>query len=281
MNIPTSIKVIVIGLVLVASSLTIWDQIQYVFGIGWAADEYALEDEFEVPYADTSCTVAGVSFHGDLYTYYDQESQALDDVSTSEDITYYLSVAEDSPNIEVILLEIDSYGGSPVATQEVVETMQQYVTKPIVVQIREAGDSAGYWVASAGDYIFASDLSDVGSIGVTMSYLDESILNQKEGYTYNQISSGKFKDSGDPQKVLTAEEKALFQRDVDIMHEAFIQAVSTNREMDIEVVRKLADGSAMLGEMALEKGLIDEVGGFYDVLDYIYDEYEVDPVVCW
>ncbi|MFT4537470.1 MAG: protease-4 [Saprospiraceae bacterium] len=283
MNTFKYIKIGVIALVLIASTITIWDQIEYRFGLGiWADDGlYSEESDGEVGFLDASCTVAGVQFHGALYTYYDQESQAMDDVSTSEDIAYYLSVAEDASNIEVILLEIDSYGGSPVAAQEVVETMQKYVTKPIVVQIREAGDSAGYYVASAGDHIIASALSDVGSIGVTMSYVDASDSNKKEGYTYNQISTGKFKDSGDPQKMLTTEEKALFQRDVDITHEAFVQTVATNRSMDIESVRALADGSAMLGEMALEKGLIDQVGGYYDVLEYIEGEYYVDPVVCW
>ena len=61
----------------------------------------------------------------------------------------------------------------------------------------------------------------------------------------------------------------------------FVQAVATNRGMDIETVRELADGSAMLGEMAKEKGLIDEVGGYYETLDYIEAEYSIDPVVCW
>jgi len=37
----------------------------------------------------------------------------------------------------------------------------------------------------------------------------------------------------------------------------------------------------MLGEMAKERGLIDEVGGIYEVLDYIDTQYGVDPVVCW
>ena len=279
------VKKVIIGLVLMASVITIWDQVQYVLGIGWASDleseVYADDDLYGNSYVGDGCTVAGVQFHGDLYTYYDPELQSTDDIASSEDISYYLSLAEDTPNIEVILLEIDSYGGTPVASQELADTLQTYVTKPVVVQIRQSGLSGAYWVASAGDYIFASALSDIGSIGVTMSYLDESKLNEKDGYTYNQISSGKFKDSGDPQKVLTAEEKAIFQRDVDITHAAFVTAVAVNRGMDSEAVRSLADCSSMMGEMALENGLIDEVGGYYEILDYIEGAYGVDPMVCW
>lgn len=49
--------------------------------------------------------------------------------------------------------------------------------------------------------------------------------------------------------------------------------------MDIEKVRTLADGSSMLGQMALENGLIDKIGGMNEVKKYlamkIGDEIEV------
>ncbi len=43
--------------------------------------------------------------------------------------------------------------------------------KPTAVLIRGAGVSAGYWAAIGADVIYASKNSDIGSIGVTMSYL--------------------------------------------------------------------------------------------------------------
>jgi protease-4 len=283
MNTFKYVKIGLVIFVLVASTITIWDEVEYRWDLWLEPDNVTYVEEYHdaLSYFDSSCTVAGVQLHGTLYTYYDSESQAVDDVSTSEDITYYLTTAQDSSDIQVILLEIDSYGGSPAAAQEVVETMQKYVTKPIVVQIRGAGNSAGYWIASAANHIIASSLSDVGSIGVTMSYLDESELNKEQGYTFNQINTGKFKDSGSTEKPLTEEERVLFQRDVDIIFEIFLQDVATNRGMDLEAMRALADGSAMLGDMALEKGLIDQVGGYYDVLEYIESAYNVEPVVCW
>ena len=129
--------------------------------------------------------------------------------------------------------------------------------------------------------IFASANSDIGSIGVTMSYLDYSKQNQMEGLTYNQLSSGEFKDIGDFDKSLTAREKELLMRDVNIMNENFIKAVAENRGLSISEVRLLADGSSMLGEMALEKGLIDQIGDLYDVEMYLGNIIDDWVNICW
>lgn len=93
-----------------------------------------------------------------------------------------------------------------------------------------------------------------------MSYLDYSQKNQEEGVTYQELSSAKFKNYGDPDKPLTSEEKELFMRDLKISHEFFVKKVSQNRKLDIEKVKALADGSSMLGVQAKENGLIDEIG---------------------
>jgi protease-4 len=153
-------------------------------------------------------------------------------------------------------------------------------TKPTVAVIREGGVSGAYLVASAADKIYASELSDVGSIGVTMSYLDYSQQNKEEGIIYQQLSSGKFKDTGDPNKELTAEEKELYMRDIEILREAFVRKVAENRGLAIEKVEELADGSTMLGRAAKENGLIDEIGDIYDAQDWLGKELNIEPEIC-
>jgi len=237
------------------------------------------EPSDEKPF-DSNCNVAGLTLDGDLYTYFFEDSSNSDIVS-ADSVIYDLETAQFEPSIEVILMEIDSPGGSPVAAQEITDVIKKNITKPVVVRIRETGASAGYWVASAADHIFASKLSTVGGIGVTMSYVDENLLNNQQGYTFNEINSGIYKDSGSPEKKLTVEERALFQRDIDIVHKIFVDEVAQNRNLDVAVVQSLADGSTMLGEMAKEKGLIDEVGLHSDVLTFIKETYQIEPNVCW
>jgi len=167
-----------------------------------------------------------------------------------------------------------------VAGEEVAIALKN-AKKPTIALIREGGASAAYMVASSADKIFASKNSDVGGIGVTMSYLDYVNKNQKEGLTYISLNSGKFKDTGDPNKSLSQEEKNLLMRDINILHDNFIKMLSENRNLDIEKVKKMADGSTMLGEMALQNGLIDQIGGMFEVKDYLKEKIGEDAEVCW
>ncbi len=240
-----------------------------------SSEEFGMEDS----YYDESCNIAGINMHGDLWTYLSEEDYS-GDYASSEDIYAALTDAEDNPQILGVILEIDSYGGLPVAAEELANKIKS-MKKPVVAVIRMGGASAAYWVASSADRIFASELSDIGSIGVTMSYVDESKLNQNEGYTWNSLSTGKFKDSGNDQKPLTAEERALFERDIKLTFEKFIATVAENRGLSTEKVRALADGSTMMGKQALASGLIDEIGFIPEAEDYLSISYGIEPEVCW
>jgi len=237
------------------------------------SDDYCYEED----------NVFGIILHGDLYTYADLSEEDENDgysYATSEDIVYYINETENNPNMKAIILEIDSWGGGPTPAKEVCDALKR-AKKPTVALIREAGTSAAYWVATGADIIFANTTSDVGGIGVTMSYLDYSEQNRRDGIVYQQISSGKFKDSGDPDKTLSWEEKQLLQRDIDLLHEMFISEVASNRDMEVSAVEKLADGSTMLGQMALDNGLIDRIGGEYEAIEYLEELLGEDVSICW
>lgn len=236
--------------------------------------------------ADTEdpCNVLGINLHGDLLTYLaPQDSNGSvdsQDQTASENVVYAIDSAEAESAIKAVILEIDSYGGYPVAGEEVAAALRR-AKKPTVAVIRNAAASAAYLAATGAKTIFASKYSDVGSIGVSMSYTDNVLKNLKEGVTYHSLSTGKFKDTTDPNKPLTAEERALLMRDLEIMHRGFIQDVATNRGLDIAVVTKLADGSTMLGEAALKNGLIDRIGGYEDAKTFLEKQIGEKPEVCW
>ncbi len=210
--------------------------------------------------------IATIEIRGEITPYFvkvpkssePDNSDAYDGVSSEEVVACINDIKED-PFLRGVIIEINSNGGSPEASEEIMNAIKN-LNKPTVAVVRESAVSGGYLIATAADRIFASELSDIGGIGVTMSYLDYSQKNIDEGIIYQQLSSGKFKDAGDPDRPLTDEEKELFMRDNNLMYEAFIKNVATNRNLDIEKVRKLADGSTMLGVAAKENGLIDEIG---------------------
>lgn len=233
----------------------------------------------------SNCNVIGVNLHGSLVTYLPLDSfngngDLAQDISASEHITPNLISAENNDKIKAFIMEVDSSGGSPVAGLEVANALKS-AKKPTIAFIRSTGASSAYLAATGADTIFASPYSDVGSIGVTMSYLENYKQNQKEGLDYISLSSGKFKDSGNPDKPITQEEKNLFMRDILKLHDLFVKAVAENRKLPLEKVKKLADGSSMLGEDALKSGLIDRLGEFGAVNNYLKELIGEEPSICW
>lgn len=267
-------------LIIAGAACLIW---LFYFDTG-TGEEYTDTTETTVETPSSDCNVVVITLHGELTTYNapveSSNGDINNDISTSDDIRDTIDSVEASPAIKAMILEIDSYGGDAVAGEEIANSLKRS-TKPTIALIRRQGLSAAYLAATGTDTIFASKNSDVGCIGVTMSYLDNTQKNIKDGLTYNQLSTGKFKDSGDPDKPLTIEERKLFERDLNIMHNNFITAVAENRKMSIAKVKQLADGSSMLGDQALQNGLIDKIGDIYDVQDYLKQQLNEDIELCW
>jgi len=217
--------------------------------------------------SDGYCNIAVVPIDGEITTfpYVYEDGTDLGPVTTNiSDTMYLLGRAESDPNIRGILTLIDSGGGSPAGSQFITEGLKNS-SMPTVAYILDIGASGAYLIATGADTIIANPFADVGSIGISMSYLDNTKQNKDSGLEFISLSSGKFKDSGTPDKPLTAEERALFERDLKMSHEEFVKEVAENRKLPIEDVAKLADGSTLPASLALEHKLIDAVGSREDV----------------
>ena len=214
--------------------------------------------EAETGISDGFCNIAVIPVEGAILPFHGIGD--FDLVITPETIDSLVSAAENEKGIDAILLEVNSPGGTPVASERIAERFRSS-NVPVVGLIGDIGASGGYMVASAADHLIASPMSDVGSIGVTMSYLEESEKNKEEGITYVQLTTGKFKDAGSANRPITEEERERFMEDLNIIHSQFVNIVSKYRNLPREEVVALADGSTMPGIKAYEVGLIDELGG--------------------
>ncbi len=237
------------------------------------------------PPESEDCNVYGINLHGDIVTYYtrdafDDQGNLIFDETSADDINWIMRDAQSNDNIKAVVVEIDSSGGSPVGGEEMMLAFKQS-KKPVIAFIRNRGLSSAYLAATGAQTIFASKISDVGSIGVTMSYLQNTEQNKMNGLTYIDLSSGKYKDSGNPDRPLTDDEKQLFMRDVNISYEYFVSLVAQNRNLSIEKVRKLADGSSVMGEQALKDGLIDKIGLLPDVESFLTEKIGAPAKICW
>lgn len=189
----------------------------------------------------------------------------------SSEIVRQLEEARDDPAIAAVILEINSPGGSAVASDEIAQAVKDLRAqdKIVVAWIRETGASGAYWIASASDHIVANRMSITGSIGVIGSYLEFSEFLDDWNVTYNRLVSGENKDVGDPFTELTPQQRAYLQGKLDRVHLFFIEEVARNRNMSVDRLAPIADGSFYLGVEAAELGLVDELGGKDTAIRYI------------
>lgn len=176
-------------------------------------------------------------------------------------------IAKDT-DISAVLIRINSPGGAAAASQEIYELIQEVRAKKIVVaSMADVACSGGYMIAAACDHIVASPSTFTGSIGVIMQLPQYQELAEKLGYAVETIKAGKLKDIGNPMREMTDEERTLLTDMAAECHEEFIRLVAEGREMDIEDVRKVADGRVMTGRQAFDTGLVDELGNYYTAVD--------------
>ncbi len=222
-----------------------------------------------------ACNVAIIRLQGGLSTYYDGYYDATDPNAynpgagvDSEQLVADIEDASASSSISAIVLQIDSTGGSPVGAEEVANALKR-ADKPTVALIRGEGLSAAYWSATGANKIFAAENSEVGSIGVTSSYVDQAKRNSKDGYTFHSISTGIYKDMFNSNKELTKNEEQLIRDELEVIFTNFIRTVSDNRNLSTTSVRAIATGAPYTATFALEHGLIDRIGDKESVRSYL------------
>lgn len=246
-----------------------------VFGVFWG---------LFFPKGEDNCNVAYIPLRGEILTYLppeyftDNGALAVDSIS-SEDVIGALFEAQYNDDIGAILISVDSLGGGLVAGQEIADAVEK-IEKPVVVSVGSSALSAAYYSISPADIIFASQYSDIGSIAITMSYLENVEKNKKDGLSFVELTSGKFKESGNPDRELTFEEWQITQKQLKDLHKLMVQDIATKRNIPIEQLAKFADGSVLSGTEALSAGLIDKTGSIFDAIDWIQERIGRADV-CW
>ena len=202
--------------------------------------------------------IAVIEIHSPISV--DSSASLLQSSLSSTQIVSDIESAEKNSGIKAIILDINSGGGGPVASREIVQAVKK-TKKPTIALIREVGASGAYWIASASDYVIADPLSITGSIGVLGSYLDLSGLLKRYDIKYESMTAGEYKDMGTPYKELTPGERALLQQKLNLIQEVFVQDAAKSRKLNKEQIDEIRKASFYLGIEAKQLNLVDELGG--------------------
>ncbi|MBI4043023.1 MAG: signal peptide peptidase SppA [Deltaproteobacteria bacterium] len=169
--------------------------------------------------------------------------------------------------IEAVVLKINTPGGSVGAVQEIYDKVLEVKTeKPVVAALGAIAASGGYYVATAANKIISNPGAITGSIGVIMKFADAGkLLEWMKVRPYN-IKSGKYKDIGSPDRMMTEEERRLLQGVIRDSHEQFVEAVIEGRGLDRDDVAEIADGRIFTGRQAQKIGLVDKLGSLREAI---------------
>ncbi|WP_434684315.1 signal peptide peptidase SppA [Pseudanabaena minima] len=164
-------------------------------------------------------------------------------------------------SVKGVLLSINSPGGTVGASKELYEAVKDLSeVKPVVVSMLDQATSGGYYAASSATKIYANAGTLTGSIGVILSGFNAKELLDRVGIQPQTIKTGPYKDIFSPFRELGEPERQLLQDLLQSTYQEFITDVSKGRKLDLEVVRKLADGRLYTGQQAKDNKLVDAIG---------------------
>ena len=209
---------------------------------------------------------ASLGGFGDKIGVIDLEGVILD----SSVIVPQLKKFGDDDSIKAIILRVNSPGGGVAASEEIyraVKRVRDEKKKRIVASISTVGASGAYYVSSATNKIYADNGSVVGSIGVIAEWVNYGDLMKWAKLKPEVLKVGALKDTGDPSREMTPEERAYMQSLIDNMYGQFVQAVADGRHAKTDDIRKIADGRVWTGQEALPMHLIDQIGDFQNAVD--------------
>ena len=183
--------------------------------------------------------------------------------ATPEALRSQLEQAAGDERVKAVVLEVDSPGGSVVASDEMhgaIRDFKQESGKPVVVCMKETAASGGYWISTAADEVVANPATLTGSIGVILPLTNMEEAEKKLGISTEVIKSGEFKDIGSSSRQITPEERKIFQALIDENYEQFVRVISEGRNIPEGKVRRIADGRIYTGLQAESLGLVDGLG---------------------
>jgi signal peptide peptidase A. Serine peptidase. MEROPS family S49 len=188
----------------------------------------------------------------------------------SEPIVRKIERLKEDKSVRALVVRAESPGGSVGASQEIYRALERFKEskKPVVVSMGNVCASGCFYLAMAGDYIYANPGTITGSIGVIIQHTNVKELLEKLGIKTTSIKTGKFKDTLSPTKELTEEEKRYLQELIDRAYEQFLNAILKHRkEVDPNKLREVADGRVFTGEDAQRLKLVDGLGGLQDAIE--------------
>ncbi len=186
--------------------------------------------------------------------------------------------ARSDDTVEAVVLRVDSPGGSSFASEQIRNEIEALRAdgKPVVASMSSLAASGGYWISMAADKIYARETTITGSIGIFGMFPTFQRSLETLGITTDGVGSTRWSGQFRVDREMSDDARDLIQSLINKGYDDFISRVALHRDLDKATVDDIAQGQVWTGTDALERGLIDEIGGLQDSIEAAAQLAELD-----
>lgn len=185
----------------------------------------------------------------------------------SESIIDLLKKAGDDDSIKAVVLRVDSPGGSALASDVMFhEVGRLSKKKPVIASMVSVAASGGYYI-SMGCPIVCEPAALTGSVGVVTAKLSLGELYKKLDFHKTTLSKGRFAELLIDHRSFNDDEAQYFKDGAQLAYKSFVGKAAKARGVDYDTMHEVAQGRVWTGRQALEKGMVDHLGGFWRAVE--------------
>ena len=180
-----------------------------------------------------------------------------------------LELARLDQSVKAVVLRVNSPGGGVYPSEQIRRQVDalKVAGKPVVVSMGNVAASGGYWISMTADSIWADEATITGSIGIYGLLMTYPELFNKLGISTDGVGTTKWVGAFNPDKDLDPEFADLIQSNIEYGYQQFIGSVAAARNLDIEMVDRIARGRVWTAKQAQDLGLVDNLGGLQQAIE--------------
>ncbi|MBE6311297.1 MAG: signal peptide peptidase SppA [Bacteroidales bacterium] len=200
-----------------------------------------------------------------------------DGVNSSELVKDIIKIAKDDA-VKAVVLRVNSPGGSAYGSEQIWAAFEEVkkAGKPFAVSMGDLAASGGYYISCGADKIFAEPVTITGSIGIFgLIPCVKELVNDKLGVNFSVINTNKNGNFISITEPMTVEQRVAMQKMINQGYELFTTRCAEGRGMELDALKKIAEGRVWDGITAKEIGLVDEFGNLSDAIDYVVEQAKI------
>ena len=187
----------------------------------------------------------------------------------SETVARQIESAFRNRAVKAVVLRVESPGGTSLGSDLIhhaAERMKRETKKPLIISMGRLAASGGYHISVPGDRIYCDRFTRTGSIGVLFVRPSFERWYAQHHVRQDAFERGPYMRGWSQGRDWDAEMQASADSSVYQDYREFVSTVAEGRHLSWEAVDRVAQGRVWMGDDAVERKLVDQIGGLDEAI---------------